>query len=267
MYLSKNLRYLRGKDGRKSQGKLAEELGITRSALSSYEDARAEPKLALLTEMSRFFDVTVDELINTDLTKVTELEEVVKQSRRHYSSGAELRVLTVTHDDDGEEWIELVPEKAAAGYTAGYGDQEYISDLPKYKLPFLSNEKSYRAFEIKGDSMLPLQPKSIVIGEYMQDWAAVRDGEVCVVTSKTEGIVLKKVYNQVEMNGTMLLKSTNISYSPYELPVEDIIDMWKFSAYISRSFPEEAQSSITDLRDAFERLESDVQALKQQQNV
>lgn len=262
MFLSSNLRYLRERDGRKSQGKVAEELGITRSAVSSYEDGRAEPKLALLSKIAEHYQVSLDELINQDLSELDRSAADTIHRQKRYAAGQDIRILTVTLSEEGEEWVELVPEKAAAGYTHGYSDQSYLENLPKYRLPFLSKEKTYRAFEITGDSMLPLQSRSIVIGEYLQDWTKVKDGEICVVTSRTEGIVLKKIYNQITDKGTVLLRSTNITYAPYELPVDDIIDMWKFTAYISRSFPEEIQSSISELKEAFGRLETDVEMLK-----
>ncbi|NJO02265.1 MAG: XRE family transcriptional regulator, partial [Bacteroidia bacterium] len=172
-----------------------------------------------------------------------------------------LRVLTITVDQEDQENIELVPEKAAAGYTLGYADPEYLRELPKYQLPFLSQGKTYRAFEITGDSMLPLMPNSIVIGEYIDDWHTIRDGQVCVLVSKSEGIVLKQVYNKISDRGTFLLKSTNIAYRPYEIFADEVLEIWKFAAYISRDIPEES-NTLADLRKAFSRLEDELREIK-----
>lgn len=261
MYLSKNLKYLREKNSRQSQENLANALGITRSAISSYEDGRAEPKLVVMNKMAQYFGITLDQLLNVDLANATEITMEGNKEVKKYASAQNLRILTITIDKENNENIELVPEKAAAGYTAGYTDAEYLRDLPKYQLPFLSKGKTYRAFEISGDSMLPLLPNSIVIGEYMENWHSLKDGQVCVVVSKNSGIVLKKIHNKINQRGTLLLKSSNIAYSSYELAVDEVLEIWKFAAYISKDMPEE-NSSVTDLRKAFSRLEDEFREIK-----
>lgn len=46
-----------------NQQKVAMDLNISREALSYYENGRREPSLALLVEMSRYFNVSIDYLI------------------------------------------------------------------------------------------------------------------------------------------------------------------------------------------------------------
>jgi hypothetical protein len=58
--------------------------------------------------------------------------------------------------------------KASAGYINGYSDPEFVRELPKFHLPMLQGG-TFRAFEIKGDSMLPIHPGSIIVGEYVDD--------------------------------------------------------------------------------------------------
>ncbi|MEN7549916.1 helix-turn-helix domain-containing protein [Rapidithrix thailandica] len=266
MYLSKNLRYLREQNGKQSQGKLAEAMGVTRSAISSYEDGRAEPKLELLNKLADYFNITVDQLINVELVKLGQAEAQKKEEMKNYISGKHFRVLTITLNEDENENVELIPEKAAAGYTTGYADETYLAELPKYKLPFLSRGKTYRAFEISGDSMLPLQPNSIVIGEYVMDWNDLKDGQVCVIVSRSEGIVLKKLFSKVKDRGSFLLKSSNLNYPPYEIAAGEVIEIWKFAAYISKNFPDESGTSVQDLKEAFWRLEDDIRELKTHQS-
>ena len=62
----------------------------------------------------------------------------------------------------------FVPVKAAAGYLAGYADPEFIDELNTFTLPMLAPGK-YRAFEIVGDSMLPTQSGSVIVGERVGD--------------------------------------------------------------------------------------------------
>ena len=261
MYLSKNLKYLRENNGRQSQENLANALGITRSAISSYEDGRAEPKLVVMNKVAQYFNITLDQLLNIDLANSSNLNTENHKEANKYASAQNFRILTITVDADDNENIELVPEKAQAGYTTGFADAEYLRDLPKYQLPFLSKGKTYRAFEITGDSMLPLKPNSIVIGEYVEDWNSLRDGQVCIVVSKNEGVVLKKVFNKIADRGTLLLKSSNITYSSYEIFANEVLEIWKFAAYISKDLPDESHT-LSDLRKAFARLEDDFREIK-----
>jgi DNA-binding XRE family transcriptional regulator len=260
IFLAKNLRYLRERKGKMSQGKLADDVGATRSAISSYEDGRAEPKLSLLHDIARYFNVTIDQLLRMDLAKMDD-EDIQRQHHvKGYATAENLRILAITTDGNNNENVEFVNERAAAGYTKGYSDPEYLKELPKYHLPFLAKGKTYRAFEIVGDSMLPIMPHSIVIGEYQEDFTKVKDGQVCIVVT-SDGVVLKKVYNRINATGALLLKSSNILYEPYEVKAEDVREVWPFVAYISRTIPED-QINMSDLKMAVERLEEEMLNLK-----
>ena len=264
IFLGKNLRYLRERNGKMSQGKLAENLGVTRSAISSYEDGRAEPKLSVLIGMANFFNITVDQLLNLNLVKMEDEDIQHKMEVRKYASASNLRILSITIDSEENENVEFVPEKAAAGYTTGYADEQYLVDLPKYKLPFLPKGRTYRAFEITGDSMLPILPNSIFIGDYIPDFNDVKEGQICVVVTE-DGIVLKRVYNRIKERNVLVLKSSNIMYEPYEVDAQEVKEIWGFMAYISRQVPETATTE-SDLRLAFDRLEGEVMELKSRMN-
>ncbi|MCH5683085.1 helix-turn-helix domain-containing protein [Niabella sp. W65] len=47
-----------------TQQHLADILGLTRAAVSSYEEGRAEPKIETLMRASQIFGVSVDDFIN-----------------------------------------------------------------------------------------------------------------------------------------------------------------------------------------------------------
>lgn len=266
MFFSKNLRFLRERNGKISQEKLAKNIGMTRSAVSSYEDGRAEPKLEVLSAMAKYFNITVDQLINVNLLRMGEVEIEQQQNIEKYVSAENLRVLTVTVDNEENESVALVPEKASAGYTTGYAEESYLKDLPQYNLPFLPKHKSFRAFEIKGDSMLPLKPGTVVIGEFVADFNDLKDGQVCIVVSREDGIVLKRVFNTITKRRTLLLKSNNLAYPPYEIEAENVLEIWKFAAFIGKDFPDEPSGSIQELKDAFWRLEDEVREVRNSQN-
>ena len=109
--------------------------------------------------------------------------------------------------------------------------------------------------------MPPVSNGSWVTGEYLQNWNFIRNGNPYIVITKDEGIVFKIVYNQVEDNGTMLLCSTNPAYEPYEIAVESIQEIWKFTHYISSELPE-PNLNRNELSSTVLQLQRDVKKLQ-----
>jgi phage repressor protein C with HTH and peptisase S24 domain len=159
-------------------------------------------------------------------------------------------------DKDDNENIELVPVKASAGYLNGYADPEYVAQLPKFYLPMFK-QGTYRAFEIKGDSMLPLQSGTIIIGEYVENWGDVKPAETAVVISKNDGVVYKRIGSKFKENKKLKLVSDNPVYEPYEINGEDILEIWKAKAYISTHLPtpapEPTMESLTAMMTQMQR--------------
>lgn len=226
--LNENMRKLR-KQLKLTQDQFAAKLEIKRSLLGAYEEGRAEPKLELLQKIAAVFNVSVDDLIGKDL------DEGALVSPMSLSKGKE--VLVVTSDLNGKDNIELVPLKAAAGYLNGYADTEFVKELPKFQLPILK-QGTYRAFEISGDSMLPILPGTIVIGEYVEDIRKIKSGKTYIVVSQREGVVYKRVFNYLEESGKLFLVSDNRHYSPYQLDANEVMEVWAAKAYISVQFPD-----------------------------
>ncbi len=234
MYFAENLKFLR-KRRNKSQVNLAIELEITRTTLSGYE-RNVQPPFRILIKISNYFNISLDAFIKYKLDVLSEFQ--LSQIEKGFDvdiTGNKLRVLTISVDNEGKENIEMVPVKAQAGYTNSYGDLDFIAALPKFKLPFLPENKTYRTFQIKGDSMLPIQEGSWVTCSYLEDWEYIKNGKACIVVTKDEGIVFKLVYNRLNEK-KFLLVSSNREYSPYEIPVSHILEIWQFETYNSFSF-------------------------------
>ncbi|NJM24808.1 MAG: helix-turn-helix domain-containing protein [Bacteroidia bacterium] len=227
--ISKNLKFLRAQKGW-TQKQLAEKLGVKQSVIGAYEEARATPPLPCLLDIAETFQVSLDILSRKELSKVPEPEWKAKPMAR----GKE--ILAITVDKDDRENVELVSQKASAGYLNGYQDPEFIRDLPRMNVPVLPRAATYRAFEIKGDSMLPVQPGSIVFGEYIDNLDKVKNGNLYVVVTKTEGIVFKRMFNFSD-DEKFLLVSDNRQYQPYAIAAEDILEVWQAKGFFSTKFP------------------------------
>jgi transcriptional regulator with XRE-family HTH domain len=238
MHFGRNIQLLR-KRRKISQEDLAKELEIKRSSLSGYELGNTEPNFETLLKFSDFFKISIDKLLKLDLKTVSEVYlSQLEQGIDIDITGGKLRVLATTVDRQNEENIELVNVKAKAGYTAGYGDPDFIKVLPTFQLPFLDRNRKYRTFQISGDSMPPVSDKSWVTGEFIQNWKTIKDGYPYLIVTESDGVVFKVVYKQFDKNQSLLLCSTNPLYKPYEINVNEVIEVWKFVNYISAEIPE-----------------------------
>ncbi len=234
MHFAENLRFLRLRRN-KSQTDLAVELELTRTTLSGYEKT-VQPPFRILIKISEYFNVSLDALIKYKLDVLSEYQ--LSQIEKGFDvdvTGSKLRLLTITVNSKGKENIEMVPVKAQAGYTNSYGDLDFISSLPKFRLPFLPENRTYRTFQIKGDSMLPIPENSWVTCSYVENWENIKNGKACVVVTRDEGIVFKLVYNRLN-EGKLLLVSSNRNYSPYEIQTTQILEIWQFETWNSFEF-------------------------------
>ena len=206
--LSANMKYLRKKHGL-TQTDLGERLGVKRPVIGAYEEDRAEPKISLLIEMGRYFGVEVDDLISKDLT--------MNQSR------------AFLYRDRSK--IPVVPVKAAAGYMNGFADEEFLDTLPTVDLtttdiPLTSD---MRVFQIAGDSMLPIPDGAYVICEKVESLAMLKEGKRHIVVTTAEGIVYKRVYLYEDK---LRLVSDNAVFSPFEVHLGDVRELWKTVGFI-----------------------------------
>ncbi|MDP3461918.1 MAG: helix-turn-helix domain-containing protein [Bacteroidales bacterium] len=266
MNFNTNIRFLRKRRGR-TQDDMAFALGMKRSTLSGYENQVAQPGIEALIAFSRYFSVAIDTLLTVDLTSLSESQ--LSQLERGYDvyiKGSNLRVLTTTVDSHNNENIELVEEKAKAGYATGFADPEYIKVLPAFQLPFLSRNKKYRSFQISGDSMLPIPDKSFVTGEYVVDWNFIRSHQPYIILTRDEGVVFKIAENKLKEEGILSLHSLNPLYDPYDLQASDIREVWKFVHYISSEMPEPNRERDA-LSDTVKQLQKEVQAIQLRLNL
>lgn len=224
-----NLVFLR-KRKKLSQTALAEELEIKRTSLVGYEKG-VQPPMRVIVQLADYFNMSIDAMMRYDLSKLGEFEfSRIEQGFDIDITGSKLRTLVSTVDEKGKNNIELVNHKAQAGYTEGYNDPQFIADLPKFQLPFLARSKTYRCFQIQGDSMPPVEHKAWVTVSYIENWTQLKLGTPCIVVTQDDGVVFKLVYPNFEQQ-EFLLVSTNRVYEPYSLSIKDIKELWKFETY------------------------------------
>jgi transcriptional regulator with XRE-family HTH domain len=248
-FAGKNLKYLRKLRGL-TQEEFAMKLNIKRSLLGAYEEERAEPRIDVLELVSDSFKISLDELLRKDLSEVKG-SYLVKRRQQKLMSENNL--------------IQFVPVKAAAGYLAGYADQEFIDELNTFTLPMLGAGQ-YRAFEIVGDSMLPTPSGSIIVGEKVENNADhLKNNQAYIVVSRNEGIVYKRIVKNNRAKNKLTMVSDNPSYQPYQINAEDIIELWQAQMVISRITAQPAWD-MNQLASLVNNLQEQVSTLKKRMN-
>ena len=250
-YISKNISHLRKLRGF-TQEQLAEELGINRSRIGSYEEARSEPSIETLIQISDCFNLPVDILIKKDLSYSKESSFI--------DVGNQRVLFPILVDGNNENLIEIVPIEASAGYLNGYDDPEYIVQLQKFKLPFLPKGK-HRAFPINGDSMLPTPNGAFVVCEFVEDINNLKNGTACILVTRNDGMTYKRITKQIE-NNTLLLTPDNAEYKPYEVPVDEILELWEYKCTINNQDIDERNINLNGVLKLFNELKIELERIK-----
>jgi len=250
-----NIRLLREQAGW-TQQELADKIGGSKAMIGAYEESRSVPVLTAALKIADVFNIDLDTLTRKDLRKST----TKKSARENFKLGRD--VLAITVDSSTKENVEMVSQKASAGYLSGFSDPEFIQDLPKLSLPFLNKNKTYRAFEITGDSMLPVQPKSIVIGEYIDNLSDIKNGDCCVIITKDEGISYKRIYNFLASSSMLLLVSDNTRYDPYVVHYHNIVEVWRKNKIITDDVAEPEPISGNQLASLVLTMQEQINSLR-----
>lgn len=195
---AKNLKFLREKYDME-QLDLANRLGRkSSSSISEWEKGRYTPKLKVLNEISKIFNVDIDELMNTDLSSNSENKSIVtiynqlnpdRQVKVYNYAQHELseqnKVINI--NEHQEDYVYL-QSKVSAGtgildLDPTYGEYvPYEGEVPNhYDL----------AFKISGNSMVPTFEDGEII--FVEKYPNPINGALMVVQIDNEAFI-KKVY-------------------------------------------------------------------------
>jgi len=307
--VSNNIKYLRRLNGL-TQEQFARRIGIKRSLLGAYEEARANPNLENLKTIAQVFGTSVDSLIKTDIRKIREtpgislaqsttgiMPQTAPQSRlqpeptpiesRPFTNSPEPQPVAKILEEifQEKEEVHVAPQRpitqrsyladhetsfqqfvdnhlhtfsnstkveaepvnkntakvipyikigAVKEYLANCQKTDYLRALPTLTLPFITTDKN-RAFEMGND--FPMQ-NSIVVGSGISDWSDIHDGKFYVLVTTQQGVIYRRVYNQVKIKGALLLSSDNSNIPSFEISIKDVVEIWEVNSFISQQLPE-----------------------------
>jgi len=236
-----------------SQEQVAKIAAVSRATYGGYETGKSEPLAGVLKRLADFFQTSIDNLMTADvgapLFQQADKKPLLQDDR--------IRVLAITVGENERENIEFVPAHAIAGYSVSFQDPEFVAELQHFSLP-KHTYGTYRAFEIKGESMPPIDDGYIVIGKYLEDWLDLKSGSRYILISKEYGVVFKRVLNEARQ-GYLTLLSDNPSFRPFKVQISEILEVWEMVSYIA--FPKDAMSYDNLVFDKLFAIEQKLDAL------
>lgn len=248
---SENMRYLRGKLNL-SQQKVADDLLITRGRYGKYEDGATEPPQEILIKISKYYNVSIDLLLTINVSKFS-IDEIMELPDNR-------TVLPIRVDSDGNNEIEIIPQKASMGYLNGYGDPEYIESLEIISLPFLKGGK-FRAFPADGDSMPPYKNGTYIVGKYVENLSDLKTDRTYVFITANDGISYKR-FQFHEADG-IWVKADNQFYEPYKIPLPEIKEIWEFACSINTKEYEPDEFAEHHIQNFITEIKTDIKLIKE----
>jgi len=166
-------------------------------------------------------------------------------------------------DTNDRENMIMVPIKASAGYASNVLDTDWYNELPAFNIPLPQyKEGSYRAFQVHGDSMMPvLQPKEWVMGKAVESLRLANDNRIHVVV--TDDSVLVKKLRKSEFADLVNLVSLNREYPVIEQSVEKIKELWEVNSKLSFDLDvHEGEEAMMSLKQGLDSLRDEIASIK-----
>lgn len=239
---------------------IREELGKTQSEFAKLLDAgsttadieRGKKKITgkVVTELLRQFHVNPLWLYGTSYNKYLET-----------SSSTAPKVVTM--DAQERENMIMVPIKASAGYANNMQDTDWYQELPAFQIPLPQyKEGSFRAFQVRGDSMLPvLQPGEWVMGKAVESIRQANDNRIHVVVT-ADTVVVKKL-RKSEIQNQVNLISLNRDYPVIEQSIDTIRELWEVNSKLSFDLDaHEGEEAMISLKQGLDSLRDEIAQLK-----
>ncbi|GAK74446.1 MULTISPECIES: LexA family transcriptional regulator [Nonlabens] len=240
--------------------KVREELGKTQSEFAELLDAgsttadieRGKKKITgkIVTELLRQFHINPLWLYGNSYNK-------------HLETTSSTAPKIISMDTSDRENMIMVPIKASAGYATNVLDTDWYQDLPAFSIPLPQyKEGSFRAFQVRGDSMLPvLQPAEWVMGKAVESVRQANDNRIHVVVT-ADTVVVKKL-RKSEISDLVNLISLNRDYPVIEQSISEIKELWEVNSKLSFDLDvHEGEEAMISLKQGLDSLRDEIAQLK-----
>ena len=201
-----------------SQTEFAAKLGVSKNTIINYEKGGTIPatKSAILEDLCQ---------------KTFNPEQGVNEVGDAYA------VKMLNADEMRFKMVPLLGHRAQAGFLSGWGDAEYIEDLPKIPWEVDREYKgNYLCFEVDGDSMDNNNPVEAILEKDIllcrevqkQHWRNklhINKWDF-VIAHRERGVVVKRITEHNVETGELTLHSLNDLYADYTVNLDDVVALF-----------------------------------------
>jgi len=201
-FFSNNLKYLIDHSG-KSRFEISEALNYTgHSRISNYTTGQSTPRTDDLVKIAKYFNVSVEDLTNTDLQKTL----IVSEPDTKYKQ-------------INPKFIPLIPIEAMAGYAAG--NYELSLDSEKYIIPEFNNKADF-LIRISGTSMSPKYFNGDVVAcKKIPTKTFLQWGKVYVIDT-IQGVLCKRVWPSKKESHIVCRSDNAEKYPDFEISWKEV---------------------------------------------
>lgn len=234
-----------------TQIEFAEKIGVKKTT-ADIERGRTKLSGEVIKELLRQFSINPLWIYGESEQKYLNLSNVSTMPK------------VITTDTAGNETMVLVNQRAAAGYPQNIEDSAWQKQLPAFQFPLPEyRNATYRGFQVEGDSMQPnLFSGEWVLGKAVSNLDYITEGKIYVIVTM-DSVLVKKIYRIPGVINKIRLVSINSDYSPFELNVDQLQEVWQVNSKLTFSLDANAENHLlTELKASMKELKKELQEFK-----
>jgi hypothetical protein len=114
--------------------------------------------------------------------------------------------------------------------------------------------------------MLPVKSGSYIVAKFIEDIRDLKSGHTYIVLTLNDGIVYKRVYDEIEEKKALKMVSDNKKYDPYYVFADEVLELWEFTCSINTQEYDENELKLSSIINMFNELGVELKALKRVMN-
>ena len=237
---------------RHTQQSFADVIGI-KGSTADIERGKTKLSGKVVMELLRLFDINPLWLFGKSFVQYVNI------------NGGDVSPKVISIDQDENDTILLVNQKAAAGYPHNIHDVGWYETLPAFNIPLPQyRNATYRGFQVEGDSMLPsIRPNEWVLGRAVPSISEASDSKIYIVVLN-DSVLVKKLQKVPNASDKVKLISLNEEYLPIIVEIKDIQELWLVNSKLSFGIDEPSESGLLrQLQQSMNELKGQINNLRQ----
>jgi len=217
-----------------TQQDLADQLGVTRSAISQFESGYSTPAYETLVKLSKVFEVDLLKQLNTDSA---EYSTIKIQGEAAQGLRPESQILQISKDVTLRH-VPALPWRARATFAETWGDDtanyEQPTTRPVINVPNTKEYENCFAVEVDGDSMQPQLQSGmwVLVTPVLEgDWEYMPAGIYCVLY-RNHFTIKRIIDNTLRTKKEIVLHSDNPTGGTMNVERKEIRAVWRVKKII-----------------------------------